>query len=117
VWAIIGGGILAGAAWYLKHVSPRVPSLERANGEERNEIQDIIEVLPWIGLLIGTYVAYAGVVRLIFGGAAGAVDAEKTKVAGTLYWVGFLLALGAVALVAFFVLHLRLWAVNADYYK
>ncbi len=116
--ALAGGGVLFGSAWYLDHVSPRLPASTRDKADpNKSDIDAFLEIVPWLGLVIGTYMLYMGVIRLAFGPAANVVDAPNNSAGKVLYWIGFVGALAAVALVAIFVLHLPLLALNRDYYK
>ncbi len=119
VWALAGGGVLVGSAWYLNHVSPHLSAAGKRDktDPDKTDVDAFLEIVPWLGLVLGTYFLYMGVIRLAFGRVADVVDADRNSAGKVLYWIGFLGALGAVALVAVFVLHLPLWAINRDHYK
>ncbi|MBL0219477.1 MAG: hypothetical protein IPQ07_37115 [Myxococcales bacterium] len=122
VWALIGGAMLAGAVWYLKHVSPVLPASDQHESHSDSDgfdLQKFLEILPWAGILVGTFAAYHGLIMLAFGAGADVVekDDDKTKVHRILYWIGFVAVLAGVVLAGIFVLKLKLLSLNRDDYR
>ena len=122
VWALVGGGMLAGAVWYLKHVSPVLPASDKHESRSDSDgfdLQAFLEILPWAGILFGTFAAYHGLVMFVFGAGTDVLDKDddKTKVHRMLYWFGFVAVLAGVVLASIFVLKLKLLSLNRDDYR
>lgn len=119
LWSLIGSGLMAGAVWYLHHISPHLPpAAPRENDNDDLKIDQLLEILPWAGILFGTFFLYSGLVRLAFNTGADAIDAPEGQRAGAkyAYWIGFVVVLAAVVLAGIFLLHLKLLSLNRDDY-